>query len=61
MATVLVRIAEPLYGLTIVVNCWGSSTSTVPVCPGRLGVAIVAVTAEDPVYSDVSVVKTSGT
>jgi hypothetical protein len=40
----------------MVVNRWGSRTTTVPICPGRLGLAIVDVRANVPGNNKVIVV-----
>ena len=48
MATVLVIGIDPVKSELIVVNCVGNCTNTVPVAPGALGVASVAVVGMSP-------------
>jgi hypothetical protein len=45
--TVAVLIAVPVYNVLTVVYCRGSSTNTVPACPGAVGSA-VDVAVKDP-------------
>jgi hypothetical protein len=48
-----VKVLEPEYVEVIVAkdgSCWGTCTKTVPVWPGKLGFAIVAVERTEPRY-----------
>jgi archaellum component FlaG (FlaF/FlaG flagellin family) len=53
---VVVVVIDPEYSDETVVNCAGTCTRTVPVCPGKDGRATVEVAAAEPTYSEVTVV-----